>query len=345
MVPALAVAAALRDSGAHVEFAGGERAEAELVPAAGFPFHPLRVEGIDRGNPLKAVRAVVRAAGATLAARRLLRGLGADAVMGGGGYVAAPVGLAARSLGLPVVATEADSHLGITNRLLARFAERVFLAFPIAGRDGDRYRVVGRPLPEGTGTADRAAARARFGIGPDQTCLLVFGGSLGARRINEATIDAFGSGAPGAVLHACGRRDHDQLAARLAELGSPPHYHLRAYIEPFADALAAADLVVARSGGSVLEVAAAGLPSVLVPYPHASADHQTLNARHMERAGAAVVVPDAELDGPRLAREVAALLGAPARMTAMGRAAAEMARPDAARVVADELLALTRQAA
>ncbi len=137
---------------------------------------------------------MVRAAGATLAARRLLRGLGADAVMGGGGYVAAPVGLAARSLGLPVVATEADSHLGITNRLLARFAERVFLAFPIAGRDGDRYRVVGRPLPEGTGTADRAAARARFGIGPDQTCLLVFGGSLGARRINEATIDAFGSG-------------------------------------------------------------------------------------------------------------------------------------------------------
>ena len=147
------------------------------------------------------------------------------------------------------------------------------------------------------------------------------------------------------MLHACGRRDHDELAARLAELGSPPHYHLYAYIEPFADALAAADLVVARSGGSVLEVAAAGLPSVLVPYPHASADHQTLNARHMERAGAAVVVPDAELDGPRLAREVAALLGAPARMAAMGRAAAEMARPDAARVVADELLALTRQGA
>ena len=113
------------------------------------------------------------------------------------------------------------------------------------------------------------------------------------------------------MLHASGRRDHDELAARLDELGSPPHYHLHAYIDPFADALAAADLVVARSGGSVLEVAAAGLPSVLVPYPHATADHQTLNARHMERAGAAVVVPDDELDGPRLAHEVAALLGSP----------------------------------
>jgi UDP-N-acetylglucosamine--N-acetylmuramyl-(pentapeptide) pyrophosphoryl-undecaprenol N-acetylglucosamine transferase len=340
VVPALAVADALRDSGAQVEFVGGERAEAELVPAAGYPFHELRVAGIDRRNPLRAARALGLAATATVRARRLLRRLGADAVMGGGGYVAAPVGLAARSLGLPVVATEADSHLGITNRLLARFAHRVFLAFPIEGRSGDRYQVVGRPIPPGTGQADRAAARERFGIGPQERCLLVFGGSLGARRINQASVDAFGSDAPVAVLHASGRRDHDELAARLAGLGSPPHYHLRAYIDPFADALAAADLVVARSGGSVLEVAAAGLPSILVPYPHATADHQTLNASHMERAGAAVVVPDAELDGPRLAREVAELLGAPERMAAMGRAAREVARPDAARTVADELLAL-----
>ena len=133
--------------------------------------------------------------------------------------------------------------------------------------------------PTGTGRADRDAARRQFGIEPGQTCLLVFGGSLGARRINQATIDAFGNGAPGDVLHAAGRRDHDELAARLDELGSPPHYHLHAYIDPFADALAAADLVVARSGGSVLEVAAAGLPSVLVPYPHATADHQTAERR------------------------------------------------------------------
>ena len=344
VVPALAVAAELRDSGARVEFVGGERAEAELVPAAGFPFHPLRVEGIDRRNPLRAARAVARAGGATLKARRQLRELGADAVMGGGGYVAAPVGLAARSLRLPVVATEADSHLGITNRLLARFADTVFLAFPIEGREGGRYRVVGRPLPAGTGQADRAAARAAVGIEENRTCLLVFGGSLGARRINEATVEAFGATAPCDVLHASGRRDHDALADRLAELGAPAHYHLHPYIDPFADALAAADLVVARSGGSVLEVAAAGLPSVLVPYPHATADHQTANARHMERAGAAVVVPDQDLDGPRLAREVGLLLAAPDRMAAMGRAAAEMARPDAARVVADELLSLAASA-
>jgi UDP-N-acetylglucosamine--N-acetylmuramyl-(pentapeptide) pyrophosphoryl-undecaprenol N-acetylglucosamine transferase len=195
--------------------------------------------------------------------------------------------------------------------------------------------VTGRPVPAGTGQADRRAARERFGIEADARCLLVFGGSLGARRLNDAAVEAFGAAAPCAVLHACGRRDHDDLRRRLDTLGSPPHYRLRAYIEPFA-----ADLVAARAGGSVLELAAAGLPAILVPYPHATADHQTTNARHMESAGAAIVVPDAELDGPRLAREVGALLGAPERLAAMGAAALATARPDAAERIAGELLAL-----
>ena len=195
-------------------------------------------------------------------------------------------------------------------------------------------------MPAGTGEADRRAARERFGIAADARCLLVFGGSLGARRLNEAALDAFGAAAPCAVLHASGRRDHDELRRRLDALGSPPHYRLYAYIQPFADALAAADLVVARAGGSVLELAAAGLPAILVPYPHATADHQTTNALYMERAGAAVVVPDDELDGPRLACEVAALLGAPERLAAMRAAARAVARPDAAERIAEELLAL-----
>jgi len=340
VVPALAVAEALRASGAEVEFAGGERAESELVPAAGYPFHRLAVEGMDRRNPLRAARAVSRALGAAVKARRLLRATGADAVLGGGGYAAGPVGLAARSLGIPLVLTEADSHLGVTNRLLAPLAERVFLAFPIEGRVGSRYQVVGRPLPAGTASGDSVAAREQFGIDRDEQRLLVFGGSLGARSLNDAALEAFGAVAPCAVLHVCGRRDHADLAARLAALESPPHYRLHSYVEPFADALAAADLVAARSGGSVLELAAAGLPSILVPYPHATADHQTANARHMERAGAAEVVPDRELDGPRLAREVAALIAAPERMRAMSAAARRVAKPDAAQRVAAELLRL-----
>ena len=310
------------------------------MPAAGYPFHPLRVAGLDRRNPLKAARALLWAGAATARARRILRTIRADIVMGGGGYVAAPAGLAARSLRLPLVLTEADSHLGVANRMLAPFAERVFLAFDLPGHTGAKWVVTGRPIPAGVAGVDRAAARARFGIDDERECLLVFGGSLGARRLNHAAIEAFGPAAPCWVLHACGRRDHAELAQRLEELGRPAHYKLHEFITPFADAYAAADVAAARAGGSVFELLAAGLPAVLVPYPHATADHQTKNARWVERGGAAVVVPDGELDGPRLAREVAALLGAPDRLRAMERAAHALARPDAAERVAHEILML-----
>ena len=345
VVPALAVAEALRQRGADVEFIGGERAEAELVPQAGYPFHRLRVIGIERGRPLQAARAVLLAVAATARARRLLRKIGADTVLAGGGYVAGPVGLAAASLRLPVALSEADSHLGFANRLLAPLARRVFLAFPLAGRDGSKYLVAGRAVPPGTGKADREQARSRFGIPPGEPCVLIFGGSLGARRLNDAALEAFGADAPCAVLHVSGRRDHDDLRRRLDELGPPRHYRLYAYVQPFAEALAAADLVVARAGGSVLELAAAGLPAVLVPYPHATADHQTSNARYMERAGAAVVVPDSELDGPRLAREVGTLLGSPQRLAEMAKAAREAALPDAAERIAEQTLGLRGRAA
>jgi UDP-N-acetylglucosamine--N-acetylmuramyl-(pentapeptide) pyrophosphoryl-undecaprenol N-acetylglucosamine transferase len=144
------------------------------------------------------------------------------------------------------------------------------------------------------------------------------------------------------VLHASGRRDYPELAERLQSLGDPPHYRLEEYISPFAPALAAADFVVARSGGSVFELAAAGLPAILVPYPHATADHQTGNARWMADAGAAVVVPDAELDADRLRREVESLLSEAGRLERMGDLAGRLAKPDAAERIADGVLSLTR---
>ncbi|MGI8441013.1 MAG: UDP-N-acetylglucosamine--N-acetylmuramyl-(pentapeptide) pyrophosphoryl-undecaprenol N-acetylglucosamine transferase [Thermoleophilaceae bacterium] len=339
VVPALAIAGALRARGAEVEWAGGERAEAELVPRAGYPFHPMAMAGIDRKNPVRAARAVGLAAAAALRARGLVRRGRFDAVLGGGGYAAGPVGLAAATLRVPLFLTEADSHLGVTNRLLAPLARRLFLAFPVEGRTGERYELTGRPVPPGTGAADRAAARERFGLDPDERCLLVFGGSLGARTLNGAAIEAFGAEAPCAVLHVCGRRDFEALRGRVDPGAS--HYRLEPYVEPFAEALAAADLCAARSGGSVWEVAAAGLPSILVPYPHATADHQTKNARFMAAAGAAVIVPDRQLDGARLSREVSALLQAPERLAALAEGAREVARPHAAEDIAERVLALS----
>jgi UDP-N-acetylglucosamine--N-acetylmuramyl-(pentapeptide) pyrophosphoryl-undecaprenol N-acetylglucosamine transferase len=334
VVPALAVAGALRAEGARVEFIGGDRAEAELVPAAGFELRRIAVEGMSRTNPLHAARALWRAARAYIRALSLLRELRPDAVMGGGGYVAGPVGLAAVTLRIPLVLSEADSHLGITNRVLARGARRVCLAFPLAGRDGARYRVTGRPVP--AAQDDRAGARERLGLAAGRDCVLVFGGSLGARSINTAAVEAFADGAAFEVLHVAGRRDYPELSKRAL----PEGYDLREYLdlERFGDALAAADLVVARAGGSVFEIAASGTPAILVPYPHASADHQAENARWMEREGAAVAIPDGELDGARLSAAVTELLSDRDRLARMARASLELARPDAARDIADELL-------
>jgi UDP-N-acetylglucosamine--N-acetylmuramyl-(pentapeptide) pyrophosphoryl-undecaprenol N-acetylglucosamine transferase len=333
VVPALAVADALRADGAQVAFIGGERAELELVPEAGYELRTLRVQPLHRGQPMRAARAAAIDAAALLAARRLLAELRPAAVMGAGGYVAGPVGLAAVLRRVPLVLSEADSHLGLTNRLLAPVAKRVCLAFPIAGRDGDRYRVTGRPIPPPA--TDRKAARERFGIGEGETCVLVFGGSQGARSINHAAVEAF-AGARFHVLHAAGERD-------LPDLQAPgPHYDLRGYISSFGEALLASDLVIARSGGSIFEIAAAGQPAVLIPYPYATADHQTANARYMEEAGAAIVIPDDELTPARLAAEVGGLLADRGRLAAMARASAALAKPDAAREIAREVLGAVR---
>jgi UDP-N-acetylglucosamine--N-acetylmuramyl-(pentapeptide) pyrophosphoryl-undecaprenol N-acetylglucosamine transferase len=345
----MAVADELRASGAEVSFLGTrERIEAELVPAAGFEIDFVKVRGIDRSNPLRAARAGFEALAAVRAARAALRRRGADVVMGGGGYVAGPAGLAAVATRTPLVLTEADSHMGLANRLLAGRARRVCLAFPIAGREGDRYLLTGRPVPESVLRADRAAARERFGVDPGERCLLVVGGSQGARSVNFAAVEAFAEreGRDFHVLHLAGRRDFEELERRLAAAPHGERYELLAYEPDLGDVLAASDLVLGRSGGSIFEVAAAGKPAILVPYPHATADHQSANAAWMERGGAATVLADAELAGAggaeRLRDEVGAVLGDPERLTTMAAASRALAFPDAARRIADEVLAAVR---
>jgi UDP-N-acetylglucosamine--N-acetylmuramyl-(pentapeptide) pyrophosphoryl-undecaprenol N-acetylglucosamine transferase len=245
---------------------------------------------------------------------------------------------------VPLVLTEADSHLGLANRLLARWARRVCLSFPIAGREGERYLLTGRPVPAAVLGADRAQARERFGVAAADRCLLVMGGSQGARSINLAAVGAFAEGEGAGVrdfhvIHLSGERDHDELAQRLASAPHTERYTLISYEPGLADVLAACDLVLARSGGSIFEVTAAGKPAILVPYPHATADHQRGNAEWMAGGGAAEIVADADLDAGALTECVAALFADEARLAAMSRASAALARPDAARRIADEVLA------
>jgi UDP-N-acetylglucosamine--N-acetylmuramyl-(pentapeptide) pyrophosphoryl-undecaprenol N-acetylglucosamine transferase len=327
------VAEALRARGAAVTFAGSpDRVEAQLVPERGYEFDAFSISGFPRRPGLDLLRALGVAARAPAACRRILERRRPDVVLGAGGYVAGPMVLAAWSRRIPAALTEADAHLGLANRLAAPFAARVFLALPV-GRDGSKYEAVGRPVPTASRPVARDEARARLDLPAEGPVVLVFGGSLGARVLNELAVEAWGESGP-AVLHLCGARDFDALKGRVTRDG----YHLVPFLDEIGLAYGAADVAVARAGGSVWELAAAGLPAVLVPGEFATGGHQEKNARWFEQAGGAVVVPEAEID--RVPEVVAGLLAHPERLGQMAAAMRAAAKPDAAERIADELLDL-----
>jgi UDP-N-acetylglucosamine--N-acetylmuramyl-(pentapeptide) pyrophosphoryl-undecaprenol N-acetylglucosamine transferase len=317
-----------------VTFAGSpDRVESRLVPEAGFELDSFAVSGFPRRIGVGLVRALSQAGRAPFACSRILSRRRPDFVLGGGGYVAGPMVLAARLRGIPAALTEADAHLGLANRLAAPFARRVFLAYAIPGRDGRKYHVVGRPIPTAHLGADKREARELFGLPLDGPVLAVFGGLAGAQALNEFAASAFGEHGP-AVLHVSGERDYEAVRALVRR----DDYVLVSSTDRFGAALAAANLAVSRAGGTVWELAAAGTPAILVPYPHATADHQTLNARYFADGGGAVVVDQTRIDAvPALATE---LLGDHERLARMHDAMLRLARPAAAEAVADELLSL-----
>jgi UDP-N-acetylglucosamine--N-acetylmuramyl-(pentapeptide) pyrophosphoryl-undecaprenol N-acetylglucosamine transferase len=317
-----------------VTFAGSRgRVESQLVPEAGFELDTFAISGFPRRLGPGLVRALGQAARAPFACARILAKRRPDVVLGAGGYVAGPMVLAARLRGIPAALTEADAHLGLANRLAAPLARRVFLAYAITGREGAKYQVVGRPVPASHLGADRAAGRRELGLPSAGPVLAVFGGLAGAQALNDFAADTWGARGP-AILHIAGERDYEAVRSRVDR----PDYVLLATTDRFGEALAVADLALSRAGGTVWELAAAGTPAVLVPYPHATADHQWLNARHFEEGGGAVVVRQEELD--RVPALVGDLLGDPERLGEMSDAMLRLARPEAADEIADELVRL-----
>lgn len=315
-------------------FAGSaDRVESRLVPEAGYELDTFEISGFPRRIGLDLARALVRALRAPFACSAILSRRRPDVVLGGGGYVSGPMVLAARLRGIPAALTEADAHLGLANRLAAPFARRVFLAYEIPGRSRDRYRVVGRPIPVAHMGSTKEAGRARFGLPADRPVLAVFGGLAGAQALNELAVETWGERGP-AVLHVSGERDFESLRAKVDRAD----YVLIPSTDEFGAALAASDLAISRAGGTVWELAAAGTPAILVPYPHATADHQTLNARHFGEGGGAVVVDQADLTRvPALAEQ---LLGDPDRLAHMSESMRSLARPNAADEIAHELIRL-----
>ncbi len=315
-------------------FAGSpDRVEARLVPEAGYELDTFEISGFPRAPSAALLRALLLAGRAPHACAAILRRRLPHVVLGGGGFVAGPMVYAAWRRRVPAALTEADAHLGLANRLAAPFARRVFLAYAIPGRSGAKYRVTGRPVPAGHRGVSREEGRRRFGLPADRPVIAFFGALAGARSLNDFAVETYGDGGP-AVLHVSGERDYEQLSARVHR----DDYVLLPSTGEFGAALAAPDLAISRAGGTVWELAAAGTPAVLVPYPHATSDHQTLNARHFERGGGALVVPETELD--RVPALVDELLADPVRLDAMGAAMRSMARPEAAEEIAEELIAL-----
>ena len=317
-------------------FAGSpQRAEARLVPEAGFELDTFRVSGLPRRPGLAQAHALLHALAAPAACDRILARRKPDVVLGAGSFVGGPMVLAAARRRIPAAVTEADAHLGLANRFAAPFVKRVFLSFPIEGHEPPKYEVVGRPLPASARPLPREEARAQLGLPAEAPVLLVAGARAGARSLNELAVEAFGAAGP-AVLHVSGERDYQALRPRV----SRPDYVLVPVLDGLGAAYGAADLALMRSGSTVWELAAAGTPAILVPYPFATGDHQTKNARYFQAAGGAILLPETELGrAPELVRS---LLGDPRRLEQMRQAMLRVAKPDAADTIAEELLALAR---
>jgi UDP-N-acetylglucosamine--N-acetylmuramyl-(pentapeptide) pyrophosphoryl-undecaprenol N-acetylglucosamine transferase len=349
--PALAVAHALvRDHDAEVRFAGTpDGQEARLVPAEGFEFEPVEAAPFARKVSVRSATAPLVALRSMRRARPLVED--ADVVLGMGGYASVPVGVAAIRARRPLVLHEQNAVPGLANRLLARPARAFALSFAEAARylprrvrsvlTGDPVRAAIAAVPQGR-TELAQEALEELDLEPDRRTVVVFGGSLGARRINRAAAEAF---------RELGDRDdvqfliltgpaHLELVRGAIPPGIRPRVRALAFLERMELAYALADLVVCRAGAnSVAELAVCGLPSVLVPYPYATARHQDANARALQRAGAAAVVLDEALTGPLLASRIRELLGDAGRLRQMGERASAWGRPDAAgalaRVVAE----------
>lgn len=343
VLPGIAIARALADRGCTVHYVGAERGlERRLVSQAGIPLTLLPGRGIQRKLTFANVRAVAGILRAIWEAVGLIRRLRPRVVVGVGGFASVPATLAAVALRIPVVVAEQNTHPGLANRLAARFAKASAVAFP--GTPLPRAVVTGNPVRPEVLAVDRAAhgadAKAALGVPAGRSLVLVAGGSLGALSINRAVVGLaarWRDRGDVAIRHVIGERDWDQVSAAAPDLpGGGLVYQPVRYEDDMPRALAAADVGVFRSGSSMcFEIAAVRLPSVLVPSPHVTGDHQAGNARLLADAGGAVVVPDDELSPERLDTELAALLADGARRDAMAAAVGSFARPDAAQRVAD----------
>jgi UDP-N-acetylglucosamine--N-acetylmuramyl-(pentapeptide) pyrophosphoryl-undecaprenol N-acetylglucosamine transferase len=340
--PGIAVAEELRARlGAEVRFVGSSYGiERNAVPRAGFPVELLPIRGLRREGITALARTLWLLPVSLAGALRAVRRFAPDLVIGVGGYASVPPVLAAVLCRIPVVLLEQNAAPGLSTRLLARFARRVCVSFAATERalGGTRVVLTGNPIRGLRAAAGSASNRQAEQGEPRKLHVLVFGGSAGAHRLNTVVPGGLAlAGAPLSIVHQTGAADYEAVRAAYAAAGLDAE--VRAFIDDMAAQYARADLAICRAGATTLaELAAFGIPAILVPFPFAAGDHQRQNAEALVEAGAAWMVLDRELDARRIAELVAAVRAAPERLATMRRALAALGRPDAAARVVDQCL-------
>lgn len=346
--PAIALAEELVRRGHEVRFAGTPAGiESRLAVESGYPFEPFEAAGFNRSHPLSIVRAVRLIDASRRKAKRWFAQIRPDAVVGFGGYVCIPVCRAAQETGVPVVLHEQNSVMGIANKELAKGAVRVALTYGAAGEavaDKSKLVLTGNPVRTSVFSSTRAEGRAYLGVPDDAVLLLVFGGSLGARHLNTAlcALKERLLAVPGlSIVHVTGPKELQTVQDGLAL--SPEEarrWILKGYEDRMGAVMAAADAVVSRAGAtSLAEISARQIPALLVPFPYATADHQTANARSCVDAGAALMVADADVESEDFAQKLLSLVEDADLRRRMHEAAAGFDTANAAEKLADVVIA------
>ncbi len=339
VIPALAIAQQLKKQfGAEILFIGTARGiETRLVPQAGFPLELIQVGALKNVSLMTRAKTMFDLPRAIAASSRMLSEFDPEVVIGVGGYASGPAMVAAIRRRLPTLAFEPNVVPGFANRMIARWVSAAAVHFEETCQYFPRCRVTGVPVRE-----------AFFSILPKSggvPTLLVFGGSQGARAINQAmttteSLAGLRAKVPGIhIIHQTGQRDYDTVLAAYQPSGISSEVHK--FIDDMPSTFSRADLLVCRSGAStVAEIAAAGKPAIFVPFPAAADDHQNVNARALERAGGAVVVEESKLDAAYLVDTIAALIGDAARLRSMSQAAKSLAHPKAVEEIAEMVVQL-----
>ena len=352
--PALAVAGLLREQWPDVQilFAGNPKGmEAKLVPAAGYDFAPIEVLGFQRKLSLHNIKNNVMALRylltASKKARRIIEDFSPDVCMGTGGYVSGPVVRMAAKMKIPTLTHEQNAFPGMTTKLLCKYVDKVLLAVGQARQflpGAPNVVVTGNPVRREILTADREKSRQKLGVG-DKICILSFGGSLGAKKINEAIAEVIAQNYDKGMIHhihATGQYGAELFPELLREKGvdinDAKNIDLRTYIDDMPDCLAAADLVICRAGAlSISELQAVGRAAILIPSPNVAGNHQHYNARLLESRNAAILIEEKDLATGRLAQAIQELCADPQKLQDIGRSAASMAITDASQRICKEI--------